>query len=333
MVLHVHLVPRAGIGELLHEASDVGIAPVEEIDLEALDARFREMGRHALLVAVHLVERHPVPEIDAPLPRVLDEMIHVDNGTRLPDVEPEPDFVAVPVQYHVLKPVLRREIDEALVSLRVARLAAIESVPPVPRHLPRPHPRKIRVLVLRGRKRPHDVRLAELRRRIRKDEHAPRERTRPLRFHKPGLVLQHLDPRAPFLDALRRARELRLERRVRTRTEIPNRVVAHVGLRDGHVLPARLVRERQVEHHLRKVDLPRLGRERHRLFLAERPRPIAPALHVGGGKVQRRLLFIDPHLAGLLRLKAVRDAVVARDKPHAPHAEVDERLVRGKIDL
>ena len=250
MVLHVHLVPRAGIGELLHETRNVRITPVEEIDLKTLDAHLREMGRHALLVTVHLVERHPVPEIDAPLLRVLDEMIHVDNGTRLPDVEPEPDFVAVPVQHHVFKPVLRREVDEALVSLRVARLAAVESVPPVPRHLPRPHPREVRALVLRGRKRPHDVRLAELLRRIRKDEHAPRERPRPLRLDEPSLVLQHLDSRALFPDALRRARELRLERRSRTRTEVPDRVVAHVGLRDGHVLPARLVRERQVEHHL-----------------------------------------------------------------------------------
>ena len=101
MILNLHLVFRADCGELFLERRHVRIASVEEIDLEALYALLRETRHHALLVAVHLMERQPMPEADAPLLRIFDEMVHIDGWTRLPDVESKAKLIAVPVKNYI----------------------------------------------------------------------------------------------------------------------------------------------------------------------------------------------------------------------------------------
>ena len=115
---------------------------------------------------------------------------------------------------------------------------------------------------------------------------------------------------------------------------VPDGIVPHVRIRNGdrHIVRHR-IGERQVDHFLAlSEDIADPPNRRHGLLASEARRPVDARAQTGLRNVHHRLLAIHPDPPRHLRLKPVRDTVVARGKADAPVAEVDERLVSGEID-
>ena len=356
MVVDEHVLLRAGIRKFPEEVDARGVVTVHEVDLEALRAELGEIRGDLLLLANDLRPGHPEDDADAALLRVLDEVRHIDPRMILPDVQL---LAPALVEDDILDAVLRREVDEALVALRRAALflaEIVEGVPPVPRDLAGLDPLAIARLV-RRRKSPDEIALDELGR-VRSDlEAAPRERARALRLHEEILALQHLlrtearirievivPPALAERHLLRKLREFAAEEDALVSfavLEVPARIVDEVGLRHAHRRAVRrLEDERQIgDLPLRHLELTRqvllvhgLPAVLQRIALEVRPVVVHVALRLGTQR-KARLLAVDRHLAWELRLKPVRDAIIARHEAHAEIAVVDEGLLPLEADL
>ena len=266
----------------------------------------------------------------------------------LPDVE---RLAPALVENDVLDAVLRGEVDEALIRLRVAPSAVVKVVPPVPRDLAGLHPGEVGALRGRCRERIEDVRLAKLGRRVGEREGTPGERARRIGLGDEVLGILDLHPAAalikpgflaPAADALGRLRilgEERLELRAALGlldvAEVPDRIVMEASINDsdGLAIDPGGVDEREV-YHLAAVGLEigRIGKLGNRLLAAKRiaARAVKPAANALGKRYVGLLAVDNPRL---LRLETVGNAVIARGETNAPVAEVDERLVLRERDL
>ena len=348
MVVDEHLVLCASRRKLLEEARDLSVAAVHEVDLEALRAELREVFCDLLLLAVDLSPRHPEDDADALLVSVVDEVGNINVLVELPDVE---RLAPTLVEDHVLDAVLRGEVDEALVSLRVAPSAVVKVVPPVPRDLAGLHPGEVGALRGRRRESVEDVSLAKLGRRVGERKGAPGERTRRIGLGDEVLGILDLHPAAallepgflaPSADALGRLRILgkeRLERRAALGlldvAEVPDRIVMEAGIndRDGLAIDPGGVDERKIGHLAGiGLEIGRVGKLGDRLLTAERiaARAVKPAANALGER-HVGLLAVDD--ARLLRLETVGNAVVARGETNAKVAKVNEELFPGEIEL
>ena len=139
------------------------VVPVDEIDLESLEAHLGVVAHRLLRVLHDAVVACPKDDSD-PLPvSIGDEFLKVDVGVDQEEVSLgslRPSLV----HDDVLDAVRRREVYVVLVGLRVDSRAEIHSVkipvvPPVPGHLPRFYPAPVSVLVRRSGKLPDQIHL------------------------------------------------------------------------------------------------------------------------------------------------------------------------------
>ena len=139
------------------------VVPVDEIDLESLEAHLGVVAHRLLRVLHDAVVACPKDDSDILAVGVGDEFLKIDvrvdqEQVRLRSLRP------TLVHNDVLNAVRGSEVDVVLVGLRVDSSPEIDSVkipvvPPVPGHLPRFYPAPVSVLVRRSGKLPDQIHL------------------------------------------------------------------------------------------------------------------------------------------------------------------------------
>src|SRR5215467_7304000 len=140
--LSISRLAAQSVVEIDHEL----IVPLHEIDLDAFDSPLLELIERRLELVIQRLPHAPENDPDILLLAISDQFLDIHSRHYLEQVA---QLVPSLVQYYVLNPVFRSEIDIVLVGLGIDACLEIDAVdivgiPPVPCDLPRFDPGDIR---------------------------------------------------------------------------------------------------------------------------------------------------------------------------------------------
>ncbi len=217
------------------------VLALHEVDLDPLHAPPSELVERGLHLQVEGLPHDPHDQAHVLLLRVGGQRLHVEAGG---DREQVAERVPAFVQDDVLQAVLGGEVDVVLVGVGVdagleRHAREVEVVPPVPRHLARRDPGRVRHGRLAGQAE-DDVGREQVRIALGEDQDAPGEVAGPARLRQVRLALDDLLVAiVRLLDLLRVRGEQPLQRaRLRPRLQVHSRVVEEVRFRDDRLRAA-----------------------------------------------------------------------------------------------